>query len=142
MCWLPPSHLPLCSGRMLPTPLPPSRAHTWAVTMTSLAREGEYYSIISFQRGELALPPFDNPPRFLASYLRAGYLSWGYKGAVAPLKILLKYKNIIPLPYHEGTNYISLALREGAGGGKKKAQSKAAGEARGWALPDVGIRRP
>ena len=58
------------------------------------------------------------------------------------MKILLKYKNIIPLPYHEGTNYISLALREGAGGGKKKAQSKAAGEVRGWALPDVGIRRP
>ena len=45
---------------------PPSRAHTMEVYVPSPAREGGVYSIISFQRGELSLPPFENPPLYEA----------------------------------------------------------------------------
>ena len=79
----------------------PSRAHTIKVYIPSLAREGGVYSIISFQRGELSLPPFENPHVFC--FVPQKQLSaMGVQGGNAPLKILLKIKNKIPLPRPRG----------------------------------------
>ena len=120
-----------------PTPLP--RQYLGDVFNLAGAGGG-YKSIISFQRGSLRpgrsrlatdragrreSAPFVNPPRFILSYLRASYLPRGCKGAAAPLKIQIKFKNLFPLPYRESTDYISLALREGAGGGHHKTRPSA-----------------
>ena len=92
-----------------------------------LVREGEDYSIHLISKGELTLPPWNplcsKPGLSVPLGGRGPGAQWapprtdrGGSRDRSPLKNFILEKDF-PLPYPKGTDYISPALREGAGGG-------------------------